>query len=243
MTGELVCCSTREVGTAKQRSQKRFCLVDTARDKHNSGFRALASRVIHRFALHRTASADTHQGEDMHPLKKMALTRALALALLSVAMLHYQAESADAQPGSESWQPALAAPMRLINPFYQPNSDYSAGHRGVDYAVQSGQPVFAPTAGEIWFAGEVVNRGVLTIRTQTGDLVSFEPVCSDLKKGDQVRPGQSIAQVCPGQPSYVGHCGALMCLHYSLRNQSGYLSPLVRWGALSPSVLLATANF
>lgn len=164
----------------------------------------------------------------------------MALVLISLAMLQFQAKSAEAQPVAEIWQPALEAPMRLINPFYQPNSDYSSGHRGVDYAVQLGQPVFAPSDGEIWFAGEVVNRAVLTLRTPSGDLVSFEPVCSGLKKGDRVAAGQTLGLICPGRHSYVGHCETETCLHYSLRTQSGYLSPLVRWGALAPSVLLPT---
>jgi hypothetical protein len=42
MTEELGCWSTREVGTAKERSQKEGSLADAARGKHNSGLQACA---------------------------------------------------------------------------------------------------------------------------------------------------------------------------------------------------------
>lgn len=256
VTGELVCWSTREVGTAKPRSQKRFDLANTAIHKHNSGVRALASKVIHRFARDEPGSSGLGQSQVMHPLRRIVFTRAMAVAMLSLAMWQQQnapvsatdtvatgsdqsTESDQAQVSWQaSWQVPLQAPVHLINPYRQPNSDYSAGHRGIDYRVFDGQTVFAPTDSKVWFVGKVVDRSVLTLRTDSGDLVSFEPVCSELRPADRVKNGQPIGAVCAADKSYRQHCDGQLCLHFSLRGPAGYLSPIVRIGGYSPTVLL-----
>ncbi len=141
-----------------------------------------------------------------------------------------------------AWQAPLEAPLTLINPFYLPNGDYSAGHRGVDYQVSEGQAVLAPTAGQVWFVGTVVDRPVVSLKSASGDLLEFEPACSDLTKGEQVSIGQPIATVCSAGTNYRRHC-QVTCLHYSLRTTLGYLSPLVRTEQLAPSVLLSRSGF
>ena len=237
VTAELVCWSTREVGTAKPRSLKRFDLAYAARDKHNSGFRAVASKVIHRFNTDEPASASFGQSRVMHPLKKATIARAMALALVSVAMWQYQSGQSLASP-TQQWSAPLDAPLQLVNPFYQPNSDYSAGHRGVDYLVRPGQQVLAPTDAVVWFSGLVVDRSVLSLRTASGDLLAFEPVCGRFDVGQSVKRGDVIGHLCEAKANYRQHCEGQLCMHFSLRTPNGYLSPLVRWGALSPTVLL-----
>jgi murein DD-endopeptidase MepM/ murein hydrolase activator NlpD len=170
----------------------------------------------------------------------------MAVAMLSLALWQQQTSSgsalsiepADTNTSEESWQVPLAPPVHLINPYLQPNSDYSAGHRGIDYRVYEGQSVLAPTDATVWFVGKVVDRGVLSLRTASGDLVAFEPVCSELKPGDRVKAGQPIASVCAADSSYRQHCEDQPCLHFSLRGPEGYLSPIVRIGGYSPTVLL-----
>ena len=170
----------------------------------------------------------------------------MAVAMLSLALWQHQSSSgaalsikaAESRAPQESWQVPLASPLHLINPYRQPNSDYSAGHRGIDYRVYEGQSVLAPTDATVWFVGKVVDRGVLSLRTAWGDLVAFEPVCSELRPGDSVRMGQPIASVCAADSSYRQHCDDQLCLHFSLRGPEGYLSPIVRIGGYSPTVLL-----
>lgn len=176
----------------------------------------------------------------MHPLKKIVATRALALLLVAAALWQQQqtAAKADASVANSPWQAPLTAPLQLINPYFQPNSDYSAGHRGVDYRVNLGDEIFAPTDATVWFAGKVVDRPVISLRTKSGDLLELEPACSPLAAGDQVSAGQAIAAVCAADLSYRQHCQGQLCLHFSLRTDRGYLSPLVRYGSLSPTVLL-----
>ena len=148
------------------------------------------------------------------------------------------------------WNPPLEAPIRLVNQYRQPNSDYSSGHRGVDYLVKVGQPVLAPADGQVWFVGKVAQRNVLSLVHQGGYLTEFEPACTDLTKGEPVFAGQEIAKVCRPDETYLSHCPIATCLHFSLRqpeftgstgrrSSSGqYLSPLLFIGGLNPSRLL-----
>jgi murein DD-endopeptidase MepM/ murein hydrolase activator NlpD len=137
----------------------------------------------------------------------------------------------------ESWNPPVVGSL-LKNHYLQPSSPYTKGHRGVDYEVKLGQPVFAPFDGVVWFVGSVVDREVLTISHRGDLLTSFEPVCSFLKPGQEVLAGDLIGEVCLPKPQYQQHCEKTLCLHFSLRHQQEYLSPLVFIGGLNPSRLL-----
>ena len=137
-----------------------------------------------------------------------------------------------------SWVPPLESPIKLINQYRQPNSDYSAGHRGVDYLVKEGQLVLAPADGFVWFSGKVVNRNLLSLVHEGGYLSEFEPACTDLQKGEPIFAGQEIGWVCQPDNDYLKHCQSAICLHFSLRRQGAYLSPLIFIGGLNPSRLL-----
>jgi len=141
-----------------------------------------------------------------------------------------------------NWAPPLEPPMNLVNLYRQPNSDYSAGHRGVDYKVVVGQTVLAPADGEVWFSGKVVNRELMSIKHPDGNLTEFEPVCTDLQKGEQVFLGQEIGQICEADLGYRQHCQNAHCLHFSIRQLGEYLSPQVFVGGINPSRLLAQSN-
>jgi hypothetical protein len=141
-----------------------------------------------------------------------------------------------------AWQPRVEAPIRepkLVRSYLQPTSDYSAGHRGVDYRVSLGEEVLAPADGTVWFSGKVVNREMITIKTTDGRaLLEVEPVCDAPAAGTSVLVGQPIGEVCDADQSYRQHCADLRCLHFSYRIESGYLSPIWVMGQLSPSRLL-----
>lgn len=169
----------------------------------------------------------------MNQFRRVRLYTGFALAL-ACALTWQQTSGARAEA---PMSPPLSAPMHLINPFRQPNSDYSAGHRGVDYSVTLGQTIFAPSDGWISYSQTVVNRPVISLTGTNGDIYEFEPACGSIQVGSRVTSGQPIGYVCQGGPSYSSHCSEL-CLHFSLRTARGYLSPLVRYGALAPSVLL-----
>jgi murein DD-endopeptidase MepM/ murein hydrolase activator NlpD len=168
-------------------------------------------------------------------LRKITISALVAMGLL--VWVQTSTVSGSDLPAS-TWNPPLDAPVRLINQYRQPNSDFSAGHRGVDYLVTKNQAVLAPADGQVWFAGKVAARPLLSLLHDGVYLTEFEPVCTDLKKGDQVYAGQEIARVCKAEASYLQHCPNAVCLHFSMRFAGSYLSPLIFIGGLNPSRLL-----
>lgn len=89
----------------------------------------------------------------------------------------------------------------------------------------------APVSGQLRFVGEVVNRGVITIETRDGYLVSMEPVSTELATGSSVSAGQVIGRVD------TGHCQT-RCLHVGLRSDGHYVSPLTLLGYERRAILL-----
>jgi murein DD-endopeptidase MepM/ murein hydrolase activator NlpD len=161
-----------------------------------------------------------------------------SLVIMGLLVLAQASNVAGSDLPTGSWNPPLDVPVRLVNQYRQPNSDYSAGHRGVDYLVSHNQAVLAPADGQVWFAGKVAQRPLLSLLHDGGYLTEFEPVCTDLKKGERVFAGQEVARVCKAEPSYLKHCPNAICMHFSMRFEGRYLSPLLFIGGLNPSRLL-----
>lgn len=205
--------------------QNIFQIVDSTQDARFMSIRKLTQDL----ALARTVISGQN-------------TLRLAAAGVSVALLigGFGANSASALDKS-SWSLPVAPDknglIHLLKPYRQPNSDYSAGHRGVDYRVAMNQQIFAPADGTIAFVGQVANRKLLTIRHDVGLISELEPVCALSPVGEVVRKGQLIATVCDDLSGYAWHCPD-SCLHFSLRSDGKYLSPLALIGGMSPSRLL-----
>jgi murein DD-endopeptidase MepM/ murein hydrolase activator NlpD len=98
--------------------------------------------------------------------------------------------------------------------------------------------VFAPAEGKVHFVGKVVNRQLISLDHGQELLSAFEPVCSQLIEGDSIVSGQLIGEVCEGGASYDPHCQPSICVHFSVRKNGEYLSPLWFTGELKPSRLL-----
>lgn len=132
---------------------------------------------------------------------------------------------------ADGWAWPVDGRRRVLEPFRAPPSPYAAGHRGVDLAAPAvGGDVLAATSGVVHFAGRVVDRGVVTIRS--GQLlVTVEPVTPSVRTGDVVEAGATIGTL------EAGHCAA-PCVHLGVREAGAYVSPL-RWlGGLQRAVLL-----
>ena len=142
----------------------------------------------------------------------------------------------------ESWQTPFDSPHRLVRQYLQPASDYSSGHRGVDYEVEPNEPLYAPADGVISVSRLIVNRGVLAIKHGAGLVSELEPACSDLAVGTSVQKGDVVAWVCAPDDTYSPHCPDDFCIHFSLRSEGRYLSPLALIGGLNPSRLLPYAR-
>ena len=124
------------------------------------------------------------------------------------------------------------SPPRLTKGYVAPATPYAAGHRGIDIAAEAGAAVIAPAAGTVHFSGVVVDRPVLTIDHGDGVLSSYEPVASPLTVGAVVAAGDSIGSVASG-----AHCTG-ECIHVGVRIDGEYVSPLLFFDRVPPSVLL-----
>jgi len=168
------------------------------------------------------------------PMSRLRLVRrAVPLLALGFSLaMALPAQVTDASAGATSWEWPLTPPGRIVRPYEAPPGPYAAGHRGIDLAASAGQPVRAPSAGVVTFAGIVVDRPVVTLRVGAGILVSFEPVAAELPVGAAVAAGQPIGTVARG-----GHC-ADSCLHLGVRVDGEYVSPLMFLAGVPPAVLL-----
>jgi murein DD-endopeptidase MepM/ murein hydrolase activator NlpD len=114
----------------------------------------------------------------------------------------------------------------VVAGFDPPTTAYGAGHRGVDLAGTTGQPVRAALDGVVTYAGLLAGRGVVVVShgvTRT----TYEPVDATVRVGDRVRAGQVI-----GRLAWTGsHCRPAACLHWGLLRGDTYLDPLSLVGA------------
>ncbi len=140
------------------------------------------------------------------------------------------------QSAGDWQQPFSSEITRWESEYLAPESEYGPGHRGVDSVQELGSPIKAPVSGKIFFVGLVVDRNVVTIRSPSGYLASFEPACTDLKVGEGVLIGGQFAWHCSPQESYDYHCES--CIHFSVRSKFGYLSPDFFLSEILPSVIL-----
>ena len=130
------------------------------------------------------------------------------------------------------WSWPVDPPHTISRTFIAPATAYSAGHRGIDIRAP-GATVFAPAPGVVHFVGVVVDRPVLSVRHPDGLISSYEPVTSQLVAGAPVRRGDVIGTVV------AGHCVSL-CVHFGVRLDGEYVSPLAYLGGIARAVLLPT---
>jgi murein DD-endopeptidase MepM/ murein hydrolase activator NlpD len=117
---------------------------------------------------------------------------------------------------------------RLVSGFRPPTTDWQSGHRGIDLAAATGDPVRSMARGIVGFAGSIGGKPVVTVALAGGARLTYEPVLATVAPGTLVADGQVIGSVAPTG----GHCGgARGCVHVGLRTGGGpsgpaYLDPL-----------------
>lgn len=116
-------------------------------------------------------------------------------------------------PPRPTWAPPLSQ-HAVIEGFRQPSHDWVAGHRGVDFAAQAGDPVRAIGAGTVAFVGSIAGKPVVTIDHPAGLRSTYEPVIASVTLGQAIDIGQVIGQVAAGG----GHCAG-RCLHLGVRQR------------------------
>ncbi|EPR76840.1 Membrane protein [Leifsonia rubra CMS 76R] len=160
------------------------------------------------------------------------MIRTVVCTLLSLALVTLSG-TATRGASATTWDWPVADPHPIVRPYIAPETPYSAGHRGIDIAVGPIAEARAPTAGVVHFVGTVVDRPVLSIRHPNGLISSYEPVTSTLTRGDAVARGQVIGEV------QAGHCVSI-CLHFGVRLDGDYVSPLNYLSEIPRAVLLPT---
>lgn len=130
------------------------------------------------------------------------------------------------------WNWPMDPKPAVLAEFDPPPEPWSRGHRGVDLETHDGAPVLAPQDGTVSFVGWVVDRPVITIDHGNGLRSSFEPVTSELKKGDSVDMGAELGMVDGSS-----HCSP-GCVHWGVRQGDEYINPLQFVMDMRPSVLL-----
>ncbi len=163
-------------------------------------------------------------------LRRLRIRLARAFAVVLSLAIATAAPAASNAAGNWAWP--VEPPYRILRPFIAPATQYSAGHRGIDVAAPSAR-VLAPSAGVVHFAGVVVDRPVLSIRHSGGLISSYEPVIALVAEGQSVARGDLIGE------AITGHCSVL-CIHFGLRRDGEYISPLNYLGGIPRSILLPT---
>jgi murein DD-endopeptidase MepM/ murein hydrolase activator NlpD len=125
-------------------------------------------------------------------------------------------------------------PGSVVHPFDPPAERWLAGHRGVDLAAGAGDPVRAPAAGVVSFAGSVAGKPVVVVTHPGGLRSTFEPVTASVGRGDTVGRGEAIGVLA----DTAGHCAPGGCLHWGVLRGEAYLDPLALLGEDAPIVLL-----
>jgi murein DD-endopeptidase MepM/ murein hydrolase activator NlpD len=134
-------------------------------------------------------------------------------------------------PPPATWVWPVGGSHQVVRDFVAPESPWGPGHRGVDIGASRSNALIAPVSGRVRFVGEVVSRGVVTIETADGFLVSMEPVTIEIPSGSMVRAGQTMGSVDSG------HCPT-RCLHLGVRRDGNYLSPMGFFGYERRAMLL-----
>ncbi len=165
-----------------------------------------------------------HEAPSASHAEWMIFVLRLIVALVALVGCLLSARAAEASSDTH-WPWPLAPAPALVHPFEAPRSDYGPGHRGIDLAGSSGQPVLSATGGLVTFASRVASRGVVVVRY--GDLrLTYEPLAPSVQVGDRVAAGTAL-----GSLAVTGsHCWPDPCLHLGLRQGEVYLDPLPYFG-------------
>jgi murein DD-endopeptidase MepM/ murein hydrolase activator NlpD len=133
------------------------------------------------------------------------------------------------------WSWPLTGSHEVMKPYAAPQTAYGRGHRGIDLAAAAGDVVYAPADAEVSFAGEVVDRPLVSLVHDGDRISSLEPVTPLVSVGQRVRAGTAVGVVADG-----GHCGGA-CVHVGVRLHGRYVSPLLYLESVPRAVLLPVA--
>lgn len=156
----------------------------------------------------------------------------LTLALVASLPVSDVAAANREEESTSGWMWPVAGQRSVIAPFRAPAHEYGPGHRGMDIRASPGAQLLAPTDGVVAFRGTVVDRPLLTVETDDGYVLTFEPVDSTHAPGDRVSSGAVLGVVASGGHSSAGS------MHVGVRVNGDYLNPLPLFATLPRAILL-----
>lgn len=177
---------------------------------------------------------------------RMPSTSPRRTALLLVLVAGWWLTGPAAGAIAAAWVAPLSGPLVVTRAFDPPATAYGPGHRGVDLAGDTNEPVRSAGAGTVIFAGPLAGRGVVSVQHDDDLRTTYEPVSAAVSAGMAVAMGQVIGTLQAGHEG----CPVVACLHWGLRRGEIYLDPLLlltagpvrllpRYGADGASLALA----
>jgi murein DD-endopeptidase MepM/ murein hydrolase activator NlpD len=134
-----------------------------------------------------------------------------------------------AEAGRLSWP--LRPDPAVTRGFDAPAPNWHRGHRGVDLAGVTDQPVYAAGGGTVVFAGELAGRPLVSIEHPGGLRTSYEPVRPAVRAGQRVQAGAALGVLVDGHAG----CPVPACLHWG-----AMWGPAARADYIDPLGLLAS---
>lgn len=142
------------------------------------------------------------------------------------------AQSTPARSSSDWWHWPVSS-QSIVRGYDAGHSTYGPGHRGIDIAAQSAEPVVAVEAGTVTFAGQVA--GIATITIDHGsERSTYQPVQPNVVVGDQVHAGEPIGRVGSGHTS----CST-PCLHLGRLVGGDHADPAAKLPRFGEIVLIS----
>lgn len=123
-------------------------------------------------------------------------------------------------------------PARTISQHARiPLKNWLPGHRGIDIAAGADSIIVASGSGKVHFAGKVGGKDVVSLEISAdahGEslgkktlIMTFEPAHAQLKTGDQVHAGETVASIT----GISDHCSN-GTVHVGVLRSGSYLDPL-----------------
>jgi murein DD-endopeptidase MepM/ murein hydrolase activator NlpD len=161
--------------------------------------------------------------------------RSAAALVVTVTVAVTTASAVPATASADAGDVRLQWPLRprpaVVRAFDAPSPNWNRGHRGVDLAGTSGQPVYAAGPATVVFAGVLAGRPLVSLAHPGGLRTSYEPVRATVRTGQVVGASTSIGVLESGHPG----CAAEACLHWG-----AMWGPAARADYVDPVGLVAT---
>lgn len=120
-------------------------------------------------------------------------------------------------------------PRPVADPFRPPQTQYSAGNRGIEYATQTGDPVAAIADGIVRFRGVVATEQWVVLEHADGRLSSYGNVlAADFAVGSAIPRGALVGV-------------AIGPVHLGVRERGLYIDPASLWNNTKRHAILDNA--